>query len=65
MPLVKPVHVFAQEKEIAIGRAIAETHTEVQAELNSLREEVQTLREPNPRQVPQFDRFLVFFFLLS
>ena len=47
MPLVKPAHVFAQEKEITAGRAIAKTRAEVQAELNSLREEVQTLQERN------------------
>ena len=47
MPLVKPAHVFGREKEIAVGRAVAETRAEVQAELNSLWEEVQTLREQN------------------
>ena len=47
MPLVKPSHVFVWEKEIAVGRAVAKTRAEVQAELNSLQEEVQTLRERN------------------
>ena len=72
MPLVKPAHVFAREKEIVVGRAVAKTCAEVQAELNSLREEVQTLRERNLELIGstrgkcrKSDRFLVLFFFLS
>ena len=47
MPLVKSAHVLAREKEVTVGRAVAETRVEVQAELNSLREENRALRERN------------------
>ena len=47
VPLVKPAHEFAREKEVAMSRAKAEARAKVQAKLNSLREENRALRDRN------------------
>ena len=44
---MRPMHEFIRERDVAVGRAAAEARAEVQAELNSLREENRALREQN------------------